>query len=1519
MRSLLNLPQRFELKEAVVGTITVNLPANLLFSGAVEISINDVSLAADVLPPPHDRGASDDASTSTLSPPPTPRPGDRAAPALDPEEFPSSAEDLAESFLHSQSQAEKQQLMSLYAEVPMASSITSSASFISDDGDADLGVGTSVGLPGVLASMFKGIADRLIVRIRGIRVAVEAKLPEDRGGERVRVELEVEDVDVEGVSRNITTAVSLEGHQRPQKEGKRRITLENIQGFVTAPESVFGMGPGEASPAFDSRDEISPCRADYMDASKSITRNPSSPLRSPPAPTQPVELSSFQPPGPPPPATTAAARSGSYCGDGVNLQRAGLGIGEDKLADFGESDDEELAFAPSTMRTSTRRSFYRHPSHSFDYSEHGESEGDDSDDDAEGGALFSPSIPQQRRSPSASVLSAGSSPFASPASSPPATQPVELVAPPTPPPQPAFPDSPPAPSDPDDSSGDEMDQEASRMLSQSTIFSSEEAGSLYMSANSGVLRSQSELRTHQEHHHDDSRRDDGTEEVDPSEIDRKLDWLMGTDDFSARNPPRRPETAEGRSETPKSTENQRTLRKKCLDVDLVTIYYPSMSDGVAVVAECQNQTSPPPSEETRAHKQQDMPGAFSMYASKHTPRSPLSAQFATPAASPPHWPPPRVKIVDSMDARPAAPPIQSIIGGDSSSTKAADIEIIGSKIHGTVDVHTERMLAHVLETVQRIFAEEHQEPAKKKKSSGALKKTLQLIAEEIDVRMIKHLGGFYTDNAQEDVADKTVLLQCLLNDVKLFHKGLPEEASTSRLSVKKFALKDEEEGIITFLRNVTPPNSSAKMSTSHHRKRSSTGATAGRLLGNSSGDDDDITVVFSRSSKKVRVNIVTQPLKIRGNLKRLEETFGVFGGVGSVLASTTASTATIGKAGGPPPPGLDDETGISGMDVKVDCKLGGLIFDVVGTKAKVSLEASPVKIRFQSGKGVAISIDKINISRPTAPDRRDANLAIEGIAMEFASRPTQEDLSRLLELLTPSKDSFDDDDILIGTLLRQREQGSVLRINVAGVRGELLDMNIFDPLKGLGDEVIQVLSITDFVAGDERPGLLTLVNVGAVYAYAEIGGGIGRVEAEMESIGISHVTAPSLFAMALRTISVRRNDHEELVGEGIDRHTFSSSEYDRPMVMIRMVGEEPEPVVKIKLWNLRVEYSVNTLMAILESPSGTTAEELAQEMVESIVTLPLKQDLPSGEVLGIDLVIKESVLALNPLDLKSRGLIILSDSRLQAALPVGGRVTAGMEVKRASIMVIDDVEHLLGAESRQPGGRREALSDHLAGFLSMGYVPMATISSATVALRVVDKTVDLEIRDDLLVIESCADSTQTMLAIFNGLKPPATESEEIRYCTEVVPMDLLASLTEDAFSHPGRKKPTAMENDDEEELLQLDEDLPTNLAFVESFYGHKTPPVHPSEALADSMLEEDLAEIRSPSLSREGSASNSVFKENIAVLDPRELKWVDDHFGKATPRRRGKRSLNQTAVEKYVLYPIPRCVWAKLTWGMGPV
>ena len=65
---------------------------------------------------------------------------------------------------------------------------------------------------------------------------------------------------------------------------------------------------------------------------------------------------------------------------------------------------------------------------------------------------------------------------------------------------------------------------------------------------------------------------------------------------------------------------------------------------------------------------------------------------------------------------------------------------------------------------------------------------------------------------------------------------------------------------------------------------------------------------------------------------------------------------------------------------------------------------------------------------------------------------------------------------------------------------------------------------------------------------------------------------------------------------------------------------------------------------------------------------------------------------------------------------------------------------------------------------------------------------DLEVSDDLFFIETCANSTQTLHGIINGLKPPLPEGEEVKYCTEVMPLDIFASMNEDTFAPPQKRK-----------------------------------------------------------------------------------------------------------------------------------
>ncbi len=145
------------------------------------------------------------------------------------------------------------------------------------------------------------------------------------------------------------------------------------------------------------------------------------------------------------------------------------------------------------------------------------------------------------------------------------------------------------------------------------------------------------------------------------------------------------------------------------------------------------------------------------------------------------------------------------------------------------------------------------------------------------------------------------------------------------------------------------------------------------------------------------------------------------------------------------------------------------------------------------------------------------------------------------------------------------------------------------------------------------------------------------------------------------------------------------------------------------------------------------------------------------------------------------------------------------------------------------------------------------MSSASAKIHVVEDKVtsetqlDIEFRNNLLFLETCADSTQTMFQILGGLAPPSPPSKVAKYRTEIVPIqDMLASFTGNAFvSEPGpqlglqasRHTATSTsakdeadyydEDDDETEFLGIygdadDADDEMTVSHVESDLGRST-------------------------------------------------------------------------------------------------
>src|SRR5690606_26475866 len=122
---------------------------------------------------------------------------------------------------------------------------------------------------------------------------------------------------------------------------------------------------------------------------------------------------------------------------------------------------------------------------------------------------------------------------------------------------------------------------------------------------------------------------------------------------------------------------------------------------------------------------------------------------------------------------------------------------------------------------------------------------------------------------------------------------------------------------------------------------------------------------------------------------------------------------------------------------------------------------------------------------------------------------------RLIRLLTPSKDKFaETDDILVDTLLRQRRQGSVARIVCENASLSVANAEDLAGIIKVANDVLAIIKVTNFVAEDDRPGILSFLLVRKVMADLYLGERLGLIDVIAEDFELAHVSAPMLLATA---------------------------------------------------------------------------------------------------------------------------------------------------------------------------------------------------------------------------------------------------------------------------------------------------------------------------------------------------------------------------------------------------------------------
>ncbi|KAK8026996.1 ATG C terminal domain-containing protein, partial [Apiospora marii] len=1341
LEGVLQLPASFKLQKAKVLQLRVTIPA-AIYSSPIVIEVDGVqaklkisSEEATTDETKHSRGRKSPKSTDTGN-----------------DEIVPDAMDLAQSFLETQPVTEKAKLQAaLEAETQDLGASVASSSEDGSDEELPVGTGQPLSLPVFLADFLQGVVDRTQVTIKGITFELDVAVPVEVHSttpELVTFQLAIDDIDVEGVTTQTQVA---EDHQTPSatpKDGKRHIALNKIRAALITEANVFS----------------------------TLSRTPSMP-------------------------SSVRTNSPVAVGRQPVFQETSHMAGS--IADLAEPSDmtQSQYFNPSIDSEDAFNIPY-------------DLGGSNEDPEEEGPVRSNPSTPRAlapRESPvqvpfrpAQSVVSSPPDPWFSlerDSRSEPSLGPLEGWNPNTSnfgqsatsahgADAEDFVSTPP----PDDD------------LSRSQMFSHEEAESMYMSAFS---------------------------EAEPSQIQQAMPGAWDSDSYTPGNSSRVGETQEAeaafaraaRQANPEPTTSHKDEDEEPPAFANVTHSKPKSADVTgndpALPTDPENTAADDvatPRGPARLVKEILSLDKISLYVpSSHkdltTSSGGLSADFSNPTTSTPALDrsiAPHVPGAFSVhrSAHRDSPP--SPIQGQSSSAPSSEDKAFDSSIEvhfAPLDVRFDASISFLLTmVVSRILGmlKESSNPAQVSGAPTTARSPMpeiKVTAEQVTIQFLETLVGV-VDSPRRMFGSSTntfgadPLLTTTLGNLSLTMSNV-DSTTVTAIDLQKFVFGYANDGIISF-------DSRLQMRASVRDAFPSAGA--------------DVSLKIFQSPESTRCEIKTLPLHVKIDLQRLDDTFSWFGGLSSFLnmsSSMTSNTSPVSKSPTrtakksrgvrfDAPIRADDKSAVS--DNKVNMRIGGFHLDLIGKECSVAIDTSAVKLVARE-EGVGIGISKVQLAGPyLRRSMGDApiQVVVMNTRLEYLTSPRDNDLERLLELIIPSKYKFDDndDEIMVDTLLRQRRKGAVLRLNMEDVEVNVDKIPQLQCLPALGEELARLGTVAKYLPEDDRPGILSLVAIRKLDLGVEVDRRFGSVQVSLRDFEVGHITLPSLVALGVNNISVQRNKTEELVGSA----NFAPNNVNQgPALTMRMIPDAMEPVIKLRMRHLNFEYRVPTIIDILGLAEDATPQDFEAQLAASVANLGeqahtaiTRKKVPNdadkgkanaGKPTKVDLMLRDCLLGLNPLGLTSKLVVALTDAQVEVSLSNGDDASALAHINKASILLVDDVSSLDSAPSYLARRRNSNVSaEQVAALCARGYVDICYISAAKASIMVGanqtdgSKFIDVEVRDDLLVLETCADSTQTMIALMNALQPPTPPSKEKKYQTEVVPVqDLLASISADAF------------------------------------------------------------------------------------------------------------------------------------------
>ena len=740
------------------------------------------------------------------------------------------------------------------------------------------------------------------------------------------------------------------------------------------------------------------------------------------------------------------------------------------------------------------------------------------------------------------------------------------------------------------------------------------------------------------------------------------------------------------------------------------------------------------------------------------------------------------------------------------------------------------------------------------------------------------------------IADEDVLLSVRLLSIE-FSTSSSGNRIQQRLSISRMNLSHSTGELLSFLHNV-------KMQ--------------GSVKDIDSLNQDALLARINSDGHIRNVDVQMKPVYVKLDLLKLDDVLSKSGGLSSLLdlGNSIVSTSTVRSN-----PRKPEQTKPRSRSVrfhvpkseisladqphhssgKFNARIAGAFVDIVGSTCAIKFQCSAIKTVYRQ-EGLGVVIDRAKVEGPLLPnltEAADINVRLKNIRIEYLPTPSEKDLGRLLSLLTPSRDKYeDDDDIMVDTLLRQRRQGAVLRLHVDELESSFDGLEYTSNLSKLVTELGKLSTVAKYLPEDDRPGILIFGLVKRLDCRFTPDSAVGELRLLADFLEGAHVNVPSLMAAQIISLSLSRASKDRLIGEVL--HSSNLTTNTPPMLMCRFVADEMDPTIKLKLYNACFEYSVPTLVAILDFserlkliPASNNDHSDGRPTSPELQPSPSSSE-PAASLAGrakIAVGFRDSAIGLSPSGISSKAMFILTDASLLTSVENKKDNTASVIIKKASILIINDVERLNTTTGNAEHNLYFDENDQIQLLTQHGYVLASYISSASATIKTSEKqtgteqAMDIELRNNLLVLETCADSTQTLLSIFSNLSPPTPPSKTSKYRTEaLVPIqDMLASFTGDAFvAEPGPDAGlrTGVGAESDEEMPEQQD-----LEYVSDFFP--PGPEDDIDDMAPSYVGSELAgsEASLPATTTPVSMNDSILAASQAdVMAHTQLDFREDYF-----------------------------------------